>query len=270
MFRFVCIQYPEVFLLTWSSNNQSRSRYTRVSHGSVRKYIVDRWVLWDVWGKMADAEGHAGDNIASLDLKDIEEGTVIELLRRRFSQGVIYVSELCKIHWNGDFLSWHVSSRIGNSILCKFVKFALFSDGHWRHFSFSESFQATFDIWTWGKRAWSQIFILIFVWGTCVNIETIIQIRLFGWLIVWDLLQYSLCVKQGSLVIFWRRLGSSLLLTSLISTLKRIYMLNRLRCLHSLGFIDFESISFKVNRGRYKERKECLSLFDQKSFVTFN
>lgn len=47
-------------------------------------------------------------------------------------------------------------------------------------------------------------------------------------------------------------------------------MLNRLRCLHSLGFIDFESISFKVNRGRYKERKECLSLFNQKSFVTFN
>ena len=114
---------------------------------------------------MADAEGHAGDNIALLDLKDIEEGTVIELLRRRFSQGVIYVSELCKIHWNGDFLSWHVKSRIGNSTLCKFVKFALFSDSHWRHFSFSESFQATFDIWTWGKRAWSQIFILIFVWG---------------------------------------------------------------------------------------------------------
>ena len=47
---------------------------------------------------MADAEGHAGDNIALLDLKDIEEGTVIELLRRRFSQGMIYVSELCKIH----------------------------------------------------------------------------------------------------------------------------------------------------------------------------
>ncbi|XP_015764042.1 PREDICTED: myosin IA heavy chain-like [Acropora digitifera] len=41
---------------------------------------------------MADAEGHAGDNIASLDLKDIEEGTVIELLRRRFSQGVIYTA----------------------------------------------------------------------------------------------------------------------------------------------------------------------------------
>lgn len=41
---------------------------------------------------MADAEGHAGDNIALLDLKDIEEGTVIELLRRRFSQGVIYTA----------------------------------------------------------------------------------------------------------------------------------------------------------------------------------
>ena len=243
MFRFVCIQYPEIFLLTWSSNNQSR--YTRVSHGSVRKYLADRWVLRDVRGKMADAGGHAGDNIALLDLKDIEEGTVIELLRRRFSQGVIYVSELSKIHWNGDFLSWHVSSRIGNCTLCKFVKFALFSDGHWRNFSFSESFQATFDIWTWGKRAWSQIFILIFVWGTCVNIETIIQIRLFGWLFVWDLLQCSLCVKQGSLVIFWHSLGSSLLLPSLISTFKRICMLNRLRCLHSVGFINFEAYHLK-------------------------
>ena len=47
-------------------------------------------------------------------------------------------------------------------------------------------------------------------------------------------------------------------------------MLSRLRCLHSLGFIDFERILFKVNRGRYKERKERLSFFDQKGFVTFN
>lgn len=43
---------------------------------------------------MADVESNVGDNIAFLDLKDIEEETVIELLRRRFSQGMIYVSEL--------------------------------------------------------------------------------------------------------------------------------------------------------------------------------
>ena len=47
---------------------------------------------------MANAEGNVVDNLTSLDLSDLNEETVIELLRNKYSQNKIYVSELCLFH----------------------------------------------------------------------------------------------------------------------------------------------------------------------------
>ena len=43
---------------------------------------------------MAESENYGGENLSLLDVTAVDEGTVVELLRRRYTQDKIYVSSL--------------------------------------------------------------------------------------------------------------------------------------------------------------------------------
>ena len=90
---------------------------------------------------MAESEDYGGDNLSSLDVTTVDEGTVVELLRRRYAHDKIYVSSLNLFEFAFQFPK---SCAILSALLfCRveklFDQICLFADGRRRYFAVSES-----------------------------------------------------------------------------------------------------------------------------------
>lgn len=117
------------------------------------------WALW-LHDKMAVNEG---DDLASLEAKTVNDGAIVELLRRRYNHHKIYVSWISSllslfgqpafVPRSLPFCKFARSNRFCSAHGKTFVKSSFFADLRQRCIALSESFSTSTHLWAKGRLA---------------------------------------------------------------------------------------------------------------------